>query len=78
MAMLVCADAMAQARRTPACRDFVVAPDPLDSSRVNVYEEWESREALHTFRASGPGEDLSAFIERAAVAEHEVVPKPAR
>ncbi len=66
------ADAMSQARQTPTCRDFVVAADPLEPNRVNVYEEWESRDALSAFRESGPGEDLSALIERAEVAEHEV------
>lgn len=71
-------DAMTEARRTPTCRDFVVAADPLDPDRVNVYEEWESREALHAFRETGPDSDLSSLIERALVAEHEVVPKKAR
>ncbi len=64
--------AMSQARMTSGCRDFVVAADPLDPNRVNVYEEWESRDALHAFREEGPGNDLSALIERATVAEHDV------
>jgi hypothetical protein len=36
------AEAVAQARSTPGCRDFVVAADPIEPDRVNVYEEWES------------------------------------
>lgn len=64
--------AMLQARRTPGCRDFVVAADPLEPNRVNVYEEWESLEALHAFREEGLGDDLSALIKRAKVAEHVV------
>ena len=73
-------EAVAQARRSRASRDFVVAADPLESDRVNVYEEWDSEEALLTFRGEGPGEDLSSAIVRADVARHEVAssgPPPA-
>jgi quinol monooxygenase YgiN len=65
-------EAMSQARRSRGCRHFVVAADPLQPDRVNVYEEWDSEEALLTFRRDGPGEDLSAAIVRADVARHEV------
>lgn len=51
--------AVAQARGTEGCLDFVVAPDPLEPGRVNVYEAWDSEEALLAFRGDGPGEDLS-------------------
>jgi quinol monooxygenase YgiN len=66
------ADAIAQARRSVGCRDFVVAADPIESNRVNVYEEWASRKALTAFRGAGPGEDLSSLIEKADVAEYVV------
>ena len=66
------AAATAQARRTPGCLDFVVAADPLEPDRVNVYEQWESEEALLRFRGDGPGEDLSSRIVRASVARHVV------
>jgi quinol monooxygenase YgiN len=65
-------EAVVQARRSPGCRDFVVGADPLEPDRVNVYEEWESEEALLTFRGDGPGEDLSSKIVRADVARHVV------
>ena len=67
-------EAVVQARRSPGCRDFVVEveADPLEPDRVNVYEEWESEEALLTFRGDGPGEDLSSKIVRADVARHVV------
>ena len=57
--------AMELARRTEGCADFVVAPDPLDPSRVNVFELWRSRKALLAFRESGPDDGLSALIQRA-------------
>ena len=66
------AAAMVQARRTNSCLDFVVSADPVESDRVNVYEEWESEEALLRFRGDGPGEDLSSSIVRAKVARHVV------
>jgi quinol monooxygenase YgiN len=66
------AEAVAQARRYPGCRDFVVAADPLEPDRVNVYEEWESEEALLAFRGTGPDEDLGVSILRADVFRHVV------
>jgi len=65
-------EAVVQARRTRGCRDFVVSADPLEPDRVNVYEEWESEDALMKFRGEGPGEDLSSMIARADVARHVV------
>ena len=67
------AEAVAQARRSSGCRDFVVAADPIDPNRVNVYEEWESEEALMAFRGDGPDDDLSSSIVKADVAKHIVL-----
>lgn len=66
------AQAVALARRTPGCRDFVVAADPLEPDRVNVYEEWETEQALMAFRGDGPDDGMSAAIVRAEVAQHIV------
>lgn len=41
------------ARVTPGCLDFVQTPDPLDPTRINVYERWESDDDVHRFRAAG-------------------------
>ena len=60
------------ARIARGCRDFVVVPDPLESDRVNVYEEWETKEDLMAFRGSGPSADLSELITKAEVAEYHV------
>jgi uncharacterized protein YndB with AHSA1/START domain len=35
--------AVVEARRAAGCRDFVVAADPIEPDRVNVYEEWGAR-----------------------------------
>lgn len=68
------ATAVKEARQTVGCRDFVVAADPIEANRVNVYEEWESVEALLAFRGDGPGDDLSSMITKAAVHEYEAAP----
>jgi quinol monooxygenase YgiN len=70
------AEAIVQARQTEGCRDFVVAADPIEPDRVNVYEEWETEEALQKFRGEGPGEDLSSMIVSAEVAEHTAESTP--
>lgn len=70
-------EAVEVARQTEGCQDFVVAADPVEADRVNVYEEWASVEALLAFRGDGPGDDLSANIVRAAVREYEAVPRSA-
>ena len=64
--------AVMQARKTPGCQDFVVAADPLEPDRVNVYEAWDSEEVLSTFRESGPDESLQSVIVRASVSRHVV------
>jgi quinol monooxygenase YgiN len=65
-------EAMRLARSTAGCEDFVVAADPLDEQRVNVFEIWSSHKALHAFRDEGPDDGLSALIVRARVHEYEV------
>ncbi|MFG0328476.1 MAG: putative quinol monooxygenase [Phycisphaerales bacterium] len=66
------AEAIGRARRAAGCRDFVVAADPIEPGRVNVYEEWDSREAMIAFRGSGPGEALSSLIEKDDINEYAV------
>lgn len=56
----------------PIHLDFVVAADPLEVDRINVFEVWSDRESLEGFRESGPDDELSSLIVRAAVSEHVV------
>ncbi len=75
------AEALAQARRWPGCRDFVVAADPVEPDRVNVYEEWETEDALLAFRGDGPalddreGELMPDVAHEEGAAGHRVVPE---
>ena len=47
-----------QARRTDGCLDFVQSADPAEPDRINVYERWDSDDALMSFRTSG-GEEMT-------------------
>jgi quinol monooxygenase YgiN len=65
-------EAVKLARGTAGCLDFVVAGDPIELDRVNVYEQWESEAALAAFRGEGPSLDLTSEILRADVQRHHV------
>ncbi len=65
-------EAVVAARRAPGCVDFVVAADPIEPERVNVYEHWESEAELETFRGDGADEDLTSDIVSADVSRHHV------
>lgn len=42
--------ATAMARQASGCLDFAQSPDPLDSTRINIFERWESAADLQAFR----------------------------
>jgi quinol monooxygenase YgiN len=65
-------ESIIEARRTLGCRDFVVAADPVEPDRVNIYEEWDSADLLAAFRGEGPGDQLIQLIEHADVRRHIV------
>ena len=65
-------DSMIAARTSAGCRDFVVAADPIEPDRINVYEEWESAADVEAFRGDGPAPALTASILRAEVSRHQV------
>jgi quinol monooxygenase YgiN len=67
-----CVDVVTAARAAPGCRDFHITADPIDPDRVNVYEEWETTEAVEAFRGSGPSSEQAATIRDARVFQHEV------
>jgi quinol monooxygenase YgiN len=67
-----CTEVVDLARATPGCLDFSVTADLLDPTRVNVYERWESPEAVAAFRGDGPGDEQAAEIRAASVSEYDV------
>ena len=44
-------DLVERARKAAGCGDAVISADPLDPGRVNVFERWDSQEALEAWRA---------------------------
>jgi quinol monooxygenase YgiN len=67
-----CRAVVEAARAAPGCVDFSVSPDLVDLERVNVFEQWESTEAVERFRGSGPSDDQQAMIVDAHVVQHEI------
>jgi len=67
-----CLSIVEQARGAAGCLDFAITADLIDPGRVNVFERWESRAAVETFRGGGPGDDQSAAMLSASVAEYDI------
>jgi quinol monooxygenase YgiN len=68
-----CRSVIVAAREFDGCIDFHLSPDPLEPGRINVYEQWESVDAVSAFRSSGPSEEQTTAIRDATVMQHEVV-----
>ena len=60
------------ARAADGCLDFHLAADPVDAGRINVFERWESIEAVEAFRGDGPSGEQQAQVLDAAVVQYEV------
>lgn len=67
-----CREVIAGARKSDGCIDFYLAADPIEADRINVYELWESAEAVDAFRGSGPSPKQTAAIRDARVFQHEI------
>jgi quinol monooxygenase YgiN len=69
-------DVIEQAREAPGCLDFVQAADPIDPSRINIFEQWDDEEHLLAFRGAGqPSSDsppiVSARVKRYLISSVE-------
>jgi quinol monooxygenase YgiN len=67
-----CRKVIDAARVAAGCLDFHLAADPVDPGRINVFERWESVEAVEAFRGSGPSDEQGAAILGAAVVQYEI------
>jgi quinol monooxygenase YgiN len=61
------ADVVGQARAAAGCLDFVQAADPLDPSRINIFERWDDEDHLLAFRGAGQPDADSPPIQSADV-----------
>ena len=61
-----------QARERAGCLDIASTAYPLDPSRVNDLERWESQAAAEAFGGSSPSGKQAAAMLSASVAEHDI------
>lgn len=67
-----CVPVIEAARRIEGCHDFHLAADPIESERINVFEQWVSADAVEAFRASGPEAGRQSMVIDAHVEQHEI------
>ena len=67
-----CVSVVGQAREASGCLDFSLSADPVDEGRINVFERWETREAVEAFRGGGPSGEQGGRILAGKVAEYDV------
>ena len=68
-----CREVILTARSAEGCIDFHLSADAIDGGRINIFEQWESGEAVDAFRGSGPSDDQQTMILDAHVEQHEIV-----
>jgi quinol monooxygenase YgiN len=62
-----------RARATAGCLDCAIGADLVDPGRVNLFEQWESQEALEAARGNAPSNEH--FVEAmlsVSVAEYDI------
>jgi quinol monooxygenase YgiN len=67
-----CVEVVRLARAAEGCLDFALTADAVDPSRINVYERWESDEALHRFRDTGPDSQQTEQVLDADVRKYRI------
>jgi len=67
-----CRAVVIAARAAPGVIDFHLSADPIEDDRINVFEQWESVEAVEAFRGAGPSGDQAAAIIGAHVEQHQI------
>ena len=65
-------DVVGQAREATGCLDFVQAADPLDPSRINIFERWDAEDHLLAFRGAGQPASDSLPIQSADVMRYVI------
>jgi quinol monooxygenase YgiN len=68
-----CREVVEAARRTEGCLDFSVTADLVDPARIDIFERWESLDALEEFRGDGVQGEQAAAILAAHVSEYGAV-----
>jgi quinol monooxygenase YgiN len=66
------ADLIKRARAQPGCLDLSISPDPLDTTRVNMVELWQSEEFLEAWRKISNPPKTGIPIEGGAIQKHHI------
>ncbi|MDP9345525.1 MAG: antibiotic biosynthesis monooxygenase [Actinomycetota bacterium] len=70
------AHAVRLARQAPGCLDIAVSADPVDPTRINLFERWAHPDDLEAFRNPDAGTDADPVdlrrIRRFAIARYTV------
>lgn len=57
-------DLVLRARNAPGCLDLAITADPVDPSRINNFELWQSEEALESWRSvANPPDKITPILE---------------
>lgn len=70
--LATCVNVVEQARRAPGCLDYAISADLLEPGRINIFERWESQQAVEAFRGEGPTDEQAAAIRSASVTEYDI------
>lgn len=65
-------DLARRARQAAGCLDLAITADPLDATRVNNFERWESREHLNAWREVAAAPATGIAIKSDYVMEYGV------
>ncbi|HMJ13000.1 MAG TPA: antibiotic biosynthesis monooxygenase family protein [Polyangiaceae bacterium] len=58
-------DLVLRARTAPGCLDLAITADPVDPSRINIFELWQSEKHLNSWRAvCKPPKQIAKIIRR--------------
>ncbi|ALG10162.1 putative quinol monooxygenase [Kibdelosporangium phytohabitans] len=65
-------DLIRRARHAPGCLDGAITPDPNDPTRIYVYERWETRDQLTTWRDTCDAPHTGIPIDATHVREYTI------
>lgn len=61
-----------KSRQAEGCLDLAISADPSVAGRVNMYERWESQEAMDAWRAIAPSPSMKVQILGGDVAKYVI------
>ncbi len=70
--LIGCAEVIRAARATSGCIDFHLSADPIEPGRINIFEQWDTVEAVEAFRGSGPSGEQQVAVVDASVAQYAI------